>query len=107
MISQKAPASLAAPPVRVTVRSACPALSTTVSVAGLNCTVPAASLSVIVTTAVAGAPRLESPAGAGLSSARKILRAPSTLVLETVFSGIGTTWLDWPAANVSTWSTAA
>ena len=70
VISHVAPTPMAAPPVRVTVSTAFPAVSRTLMLVGLNWIVPPTSLSPIVTVVVEGDATLDRPAGLRLVQSR-------------------------------------
>jgi len=97
------PTAPALPPVRVTVIVAVGPLSATLYVAALNCSVPAMSLSVMVSTAVLGVPSVAPPVGA--LSATFTVSFASTAVSLTI--GMVTVLLAVsPAAKLTVWLTA-
>ena len=84
LVAKLTPTAPALPPVRVTVIVAVLPFSATLYVAALNCNVPAgaASLSVIVSTAVLGLPSVAPPVG--LVRARLTVSFPSAAVSSKI-----------------------
>ena len=106
VISHVAPTPMAAPPVRVTVSTAFPSVSSLLMVVGLNWIVPPTSLSPILIVVVEGDTTLDRPSGSGFSnSSLMVFATGSSVRFELVRSVIGTV-LDVRPAKSRTWSRA-
>ncbi len=83
--------------MRVTVRLVVPTFSTALDVAALNWMTPPRSLSVIVSVAVLGVPKVAPIVG--FDSASSTVSGPSTIVSLAICTG--KVWLVCPALKVS------